>query len=242
MPNSAGRQLMGVANVLSIKGDQVRASAPEPQPLQIDDPQRGIGRRLEMQNFGIGPDGCCVLLVIGGVDQSGFHAKFRQPLRQELGRAAVDVALGDDVIAAFTSARMVVVIADMPEANSKSRVGALQFRNGFLCHGVRGVAVARIEWSVRRGPDLLFHVGDFERGSLIDRRAEGAVLFAESVPPRTASVSGCRLCFFISSSCRQQEPSGLTVRRIDAGTGKTIAPSADGVRWSIHQTPSETRA
>ena len=45
----------------------------------------------------------------------------------------------------FTSDKIEVVIADMPEANSRAAIRAFQFRNRRLDHRVRRVAVARVK-------------------------------------------------------------------------------------------------
>ena len=69
--------------------------------FQVDNAQSGIGRRLQIQQLRIRTNGPGMLLVIGGVDERGLNAQLRQPLRQELVSAAIDIALRHDVIASL---------------------------------------------------------------------------------------------------------------------------------------------
>ena len=68
--------------------------------LEIHDAQGGISRRFQIKQFGVGADGPRVLLIIRGVDEAGLDAHLRQPLREKLVRAAINIALRDNVVAA----------------------------------------------------------------------------------------------------------------------------------------------
>ena len=148
-----------------------------------------------MQNLGIGSDRFGVLLVVRRVDECDLYPKLWQPLGEELGCAPVDVALGDDVVARFGKGEDGGRNCRHAGGKQKGGLRALQFGDRILRDGVRGIAVASIEMVRRRSPDLFFHVGDFERGGLIDRRAEGPVLFAQIHP--AAHCLGLRMPFML---------------------------------------------
>jgi hypothetical protein len=55
-------------------------------------------------------------------------------------------------------------------------------RDGFLDHSVCRIAITGIKHVGGRGTQLLIVVGNFECGSLVNRRRERAILFAEVGP------------------------------------------------------------
>ena len=69
--------------------------------FEIDDSYRWIRWRLDMNDSSVRPDRALVLLDIIGIDKCRFNSKFRQPLRQELSHAAINVALRHDVVASL---------------------------------------------------------------------------------------------------------------------------------------------
>ena len=101
IPKSAGRWLMGVANVLSIKADEIVLPSQGSDLLQIDHAQCRIGRRLQIKQLRVWPDGARMLIVLGSIHKRGFDAEFWQPLAQELCSSAVNVTLGNHVVAAL---------------------------------------------------------------------------------------------------------------------------------------------
>ncbi len=155
MPKSAGRWLMGVANVLSIKSDQIVLLSQGSDLLQIDHAQCRIGRRFQIKQLRVRPDRPRVLIVFRSVHKRGFDAELGQPLAEELCGAAINVTLGNHVVAAFQQGEQ--RCGDGSHARSKEQrgIGAFQFRNGLLGYRVRGIAVTRVKHVGGDGADLL---------------------------------------------------------------------------------------
>ena len=55
--------------------DEVVLTGERRRLLQIHNAQRGIGRRLQIKQFGVRANGARVLLVVGGVNQRGLDAQ-----------------------------------------------------------------------------------------------------------------------------------------------------------------------
>ena len=103
-----------------------------------------------------------VLIVLDGVHESGFDAELGQPLAEELGSAAVDVALGHDVVATFQQGEHGGGDGVHAGSEEQSGIGAFEFRNRLFSHGVGRVSVAGVEHVGGGGAHLLIVVRDFE--------------------------------------------------------------------------------
>jgi hypothetical protein len=133
----------------------------------------------------------CRILVLGrmarsvledvvGIDEGSFDPQPGQPLREELGDAAIDIALGHDMVAGLDQRQYRRGDRGHARRKQQCRIGAFEFGDGVFGDGTGGIAVAGVEAVGRSGADLLLQVGDFEGRSLIDRRDERPVLFGEA--------------------------------------------------------------
>jgi len=61
--------------------------------------QRGIGRRLQIQQLRARPDRPLVFFIGRGIDERGLDIQLGQPLREEFCHSAANIALSHDVIA-----------------------------------------------------------------------------------------------------------------------------------------------
>ena len=82
-------------------GDQVVLFRERRHFFQIHNAQGGVCGGLQMNELRVGPNGMSMLIVFRRIDESSFHAQFRQPSTEKFRYAAIDVALRHDVIAAF---------------------------------------------------------------------------------------------------------------------------------------------
>ena len=147
--------------------------------IQINHSQQRIGRRLQIEQAGVGLDGAGVLIVLIGGYKGGFNTKLGQPLAEELRGPAINVALGDHMVAALQQRKHRGGDGSHTGSKQQRRIGAFQFGNRFFRHGVSGIAVAGVEHVRGGSADLLIAVRNLKGGSLIDRSGQRPVLLFE---------------------------------------------------------------
>src|SRR5208282_6144295 len=120
-----------------------------------------------------------MLLDVVCVNERCFDPELRQPLRKKLGDSAINIALRHDVIASLRERKKRSGDRGHPRREKQGGVRAFEFSDGLFGDGAGWIAIARVE-AVRWGDaQLLLHVGDFKRRSLIDRGGERTVFFGK---------------------------------------------------------------
>ena len=69
--------------------------------FEVYDAAGWVSRRFDVDQLGVGADGASLVFVVAYIHESGFDAEFREPGTEEFCCSAVDVALGNYVVAAF---------------------------------------------------------------------------------------------------------------------------------------------
>ncbi len=69
--------------------------------VQVNHSQQWVGRRFQVEQLRVRTNGAGMLIVFGGVHEGRFDAEFRQPLAEEFCRAAINIALSDDMVSAL---------------------------------------------------------------------------------------------------------------------------------------------
>src|SRR5579872_3225371 len=148
-------------------------------PLQIHDPQSRIGGRLEVQELSIRSYRAFVLLVLCRVHKRGLNSELGKPLPQELGRSAINVALGNNVITTLQQSQKGSGNGVHPRGEKQSPVSFFQVSNRLFSDSMGGISVARIEHVGRGRPQLLLVVRHLEGRRLINGRRQRSILLGE---------------------------------------------------------------
>jgi len=144
--------------------------------LEVNNAQSWIRWRLQIEQLCVRTNGSRVLIVFRGVDKCGLNSQLRQPLREKLVRAAVNIALRHNVVATLEKRHDRCGDRAHARGEGERRFHAFQLRNSLFRNRVRRIAVARVKVVGMGGAQLLVVVGDFKRGSLIDGRRHRTVL------------------------------------------------------------------
>src|SRR5437868_7510653 len=159
--------------------DQVVFAGDGSDGFQSDYPQHGVGGRFDVKQPGVGTNGAGMLIVIVGVNERSLDPELGQPLGEELGDAAINIALSDDVITALEQGENRSRDRVHARGKKQSRVDALELCDRIFRNRVSGIAVARVEHVRVRGPHLLLGVSNFEGRGLVDGCGERPVLPGE---------------------------------------------------------------
>ena len=124
-----------------------------------------------------------MLVIFRGIHKSCFNAQLRQPLTEEFRNAAIYVPLRDDVISTLQQGQNRSRNRRHPRRKQQCAIGALQFGNGRLRHGMSRVSIPGVKPVGGRGAHLLVAIGDFERRCLINRGRQRTILLAQIRAP-----------------------------------------------------------
>ena len=116
--------------------------------LDIHQLEHGIGRRLEEEGAGVGPDRLLPSLEVAPVDQRGLDAVARQQILDDVAAAAEQSAGRDDVIAGLQMAQQRRGDGGHAARRAARGIGAFQRAHARLEHGHGGVGVAAIDIAV----------------------------------------------------------------------------------------------
>src|SRR5882724_1176625 len=83
------------------KSDEIALPGQRYDLLQINHAQRGVCWRFQIEQLRVGLDGASMLIVLRGIHKCGFDTELGEPLAEELCGSAINVALGDDMVATF---------------------------------------------------------------------------------------------------------------------------------------------
>ena len=154
--------------------------AQRPDLVEVDDVDARIGRRLgDHEHRATRTDGLGERSGPGAVDEGDVDPEARTHTRQQLHRAAVELLLGDDVVAGRAQAEHHRRHRAHSRRKGASGLGPLEVGDGLLerCHG--RVAVAAVEargLRAVRHPAALVERRHHERGGRHQRRSERRVV------------------------------------------------------------------
>ncbi len=148
--------------------------------FQVHHPHRRIRRRLHIQQFRIRTNRPLMLPDVIRIDERRLNSKLQQPLRQKLERAAINIALRDDMISRFHKRQNRSRNRRHARRKQQRVIHAFEFRNRSLRRRIRRISISRIKTIGRRGAHLLRHVRNFKRRCLINRSRQRPVFLVEA--------------------------------------------------------------
>ncbi len=110
----------------------------------VDEVERGVGRRLEEERLRVGTDGGFPVLDVAAVDQRHGDAKARAQGLDDVTAGAEHGARGDDVVAGLQERQQARGDGGHAGGGGAGHLGAFQKAHALLEHGDRRVGEARI--------------------------------------------------------------------------------------------------
>ncbi len=143
----------------------------------VEHVQAGIAQRFSEQHLGSGPDRSAPGVVVARIDEGGLDTETFERVAQQILRAAVQGARGDNVRAGAGNRGQSQVHGSLAAGGGNAGHAAFERRDAFLQHRIGRVRNARIDMA------RAFHVEqrsgvvgvlEGERGGEIDRGGTGA--------------------------------------------------------------------